>query len=341
LEDLVDPTDGVPPILPSDDSVLAQQVSDAKRKTQLVLQQCEATKTDVDNRIERLHGVSRNEEFSTIPTLARDRLVNLPREELLQRTEEFIQSHEAWQKVLRNEIETLAKDKDLVVRALDGVAASAVRLLGKAERASVMPDAFPGWTGQPFLRITAHPVTEPAARRDRLAALVTRLVAEKAIPTGHALASAALREVGGPIRATLLKPEAPLRPDRHDITEFGTFSGGEKMTAAVLLYVTLAQLRMRGREEHARDREGGVLLLDNPFGTASRREFVELQLRLARQMGVQLIYTTGVNDLGALDVLPRILRLRKRHRDRRSGDLLLSQEPPEENVEGIQANLRS
>ena len=112
------------------------------------------------------------------------------------------------------------------------------------------------------------------------------------------------------------------------------------MTAAILLYATLAQLRIRGRDERSRDREAGVLLLDNPFGTASKREFVELQLRVARQMGVQLIYTTGVNDLGALDVLPRILRLRKRHRDRRSGDLLISQEQPEEHVEGVQANLR-
>ena len=334
LEDLIDPSDGMPPALPAEDSLLAQLVSDAKRQTQSLLQKYEVAGSEVDKRVELLHGIPRKEEFSAIPTIARERLVNLPREELLQRCGEFIQSHEVWQKVLRNEIETLSKDKDLVVRALDGVAASAVRLLGKAERASLMPDAFPGWTGQPFLRITAQPVTEPAARRDRLAALVSRLVEEKAIPTGHALASAALREVGGPIRATLLKPEDPLRPDRHDITEFGIFSGGEKMTAAVLLYVTLAQLRMRGREEHTREREAGVLLLDNPFGTASKREFVELQLRLSRQMGVQLIYTTGVNDLGALDVLPRILRLRKRHRDRRSGDLLLSQETPEEHVEG-------
>ena len=341
LEDLVDASDDRPPTLSDDDTVVSKLVSDAKRQTQSLLQKYEAAQAIIDTRVGLLNKVSRNEEFTAIPAIARERLANLPREELLQRCDEFVQSHEAWQKVLRDEIETLSKDKDLVVRALDGVAASAVRLLGKAERASIMPDAFPGWTGQPFLRITAQPVTEPAARRDRLAALVTRLVAEKAIPTGHALASAALREVGGTIRATLLKPEDPLRPDRHDITEFGTFSGGEKMTAAILLYVTLALLRIRGREDHTREREAGVLLLDNPFGTASKRGFVELQLRLARQMGVQLIYTTGVNDLGALDVLPRILRLRKRHRDRRSGDLLLSQEAPEEHVEGVQANLRA
>ena len=340
LEDIIDCSDGTPPALPEDDSLVSQMVSNAKRQTQLLFHKYQVARAVVDERLEQLHTVSRKEQFSAIPIIARERLANLPREELLQRCGEFIQSHEAWQKVLRNEIETLSKDKDLVVRALDGVAASAVRLLGKAEKASLMPDAFPGWTGQPFLRITAQPVTEPAARRDRLAALVSRLVAEKAIPTGHALASAALREVGGTIRATLLKPEDPLRPDRYDITEFGTFSEGEKMTAAVLLYVTLAQLRTRGREDHTRERQAGVLLLDNPFGTASKREFVELQLRLARQMGVQLIYTTGVNDLGALDVLPRILRLRKRHRDRRSGDLLISQELPEEHVEGVHANLR-
>lgn len=340
LEDLTELAQHPVPSLPTDDAVIGELVTQAKRQTRTLTVAHEAARKVVDERIDQLQRISRRPEFSSMPAVARDRLAGLPREELLQRCEEFIQSHEAWQKVLRNEIETLEKDKDLVVRALDGVGTSAVRLLDKAARASIMPDAFPGWTGQPFLRITSQPVTEPAARRDRLAALVSRLVSENAIPTGPALASAALREIGGSIRATLLKPEDPLRPDRHDITEFGTFSGGEKMTAAVLLYVTLAQLRIRGRDEHTREREAGVLLLDNPFGTASKREFVELQLRVARQMGVQLIYTTGVNDLGALDVLPRILRLRKRHRDRRSGDLLLSQQPPEEHVEGVQANLR-
>ena len=341
LEDLTEPGDAQVPALPEDDVRVAEIVAEAKRTTQRLQTAHEEANAVVTERLEGLQRVSRRPEFAAIPEIARDRLSAMPREELLQRCSEFIQSHEAWQRVLRNEIDTLAKDKDLVVRALDGVATAAVRLLARAERASLMPDSFPGWIGQPFLKISAHPVAEPAARRDRLAALVSRLISEKVLPTGHALASAALREIGGVIRATLLKPEDPLRPDRHDITEFKSFSGGERMTAAVLLYATLAQLRWRGRNEQSRDRAAGVLLLDNPFGTASKREFVDLQLRVARQMGVQLIYTTGVNDLGALDVLPRILRLRKHHRDRRSGDLLLSQETTEQRLEGVQANLRT
>lgn len=340
LDGLTDPAAGATPSLPEDDQAIATLVREAKSAIEQLTRTYQTADKIAGDRVQALLKITRQEEFASLPPTARERFASIPQGELLERTAEFVQGYEARQTVLRNEIETLAKDKDIVVRQLDGVATTALRLLGQAERASAMPDSFPGWTGLPFLRITTQPVTEPAARRDRLAALVDRLATEKAIPRGPALASLAVREIGGFIRATLLKPEDPLRPDRHDITEFATFSGGEKITAAILLYVTLAQLRSRGRHDFGRDREAGVLILDNPLGTASKREFVQLQLRVAQQMGVQLIFTTGVNDLGALDVLPRILRLRKRHRDARTGDLLLSQEAAEERIEGVHANLR-
>jgi hypothetical protein len=341
LDGLTDSSTGPMPALSDDEPAVAALVEVAKNTTADLANQHEAANEAANSSVQRLLGIGRRTEFTTIAATATEKLAALPQPELLQRCGELIQGYEARQKAVRFEVAIFAKDKDIAVRALDGVATSALRVLGQADRASTMPDSFLGWVGLPFLRITAHPIAEPAARRDRLAALVDRMVSEKAVPRGHELAAQAVREVGGLIRATLLKPEDPLRPDRHDITEFSTFSDGEKMTAAILLYVTLAQLRARGRHQQGREREAGVLILDNPFGTASKREFVELQLRVARQMDVQLIYTTGVNDLGALDVLPRILRLRKRHRDRRTGDLLLSQELPEEHVEAVQANLRS
>jgi hypothetical protein len=340
LDGLTDSAAGPTPSLPDDEQAIAGLVRQAKSIVEQLTRTWQRVEKITGERVQALLKITRREEFASLPSTARERFAMISQGELLERTAEFVQGYEARQIVLRNEIETLTKDKDIVVRQLDGVAATALRLLTQAERASTMPDSFPGWTGLPFLRITTQPVTEPAARRDRLAALVDRLASEKAIPRGAALASLAVREIAGSIRATLLKPEDPLRPDRHDITEFATFSGGEKMTAAILLYVTLAQLRSRGRHDFGQDREAGVLILDNPLGTASKREFVQLQLRVARQMGVQLIFTTGVNDLGALDVLPRILRLRKRHRDVRSGDLLLSQESVEEHIEGVQGNLR-
>ena len=94
------------------------------------------------------------------------------------------------------------------------------------------------------------------------------------------------------------------------------------------------------------DTSAGVLILDNPVGISSKEDFIRLQLDLARQMGVQLLYTTGVNDLGALSVLPMIVRLRNQSRDRVTGDLLVTEESSkstsaEGKVEGVRVAWRA
>jgi hypothetical protein len=60
-----------------------------------------------------------------------------------------------------------------------------------------------------------------------------------------------------------------------------------------------------------------VLVLDNPVGACSHPELLELQRDMARSHGVQLVYTTGVEDLEALARLPNVLRLRNAHADLR------------------------
>jgi hypothetical protein len=62
-----------------------------------------------------------------------------------------------------------------------------------------------------------------------------------------------------------------------------------------------------------------VLLLDNPIGRASRVSFLELQREVARAMGIQLVYTTGVQDLEAVGALPNVIRLRNERVDRNTG----------------------
>jgi hypothetical protein len=69
-----------------------------------------------------------------------------------------------------------------------------------------------------------------------------------------------------------------------------------------------------------------VLVLDNPIGRASRTSFLELQRDVARSMGVQLLYTTGVNDYEALHVLPNVIRLRNERVDRNSGHQVVEAE---------------
>jgi hypothetical protein len=68
-------------------------------------------------------------------------------------------------------------------------------------------------------------------------------------------------------------------------------------------------------------------LLDNPIGSASRVTFINLQLDVARAMGVQLIYTTGVNDYEALRPLPNLIRLKNDRVNRNNGQHVVELDP--------------
>ena len=86
------------------------------------------------------------------------------------------------------------------------------------------------------------------------------------------------------------------------------FSGGQLLTAAIILYCTMAWLRASERGQAQRP-HAGVLFLDNPIGRASAGYLLELQLTVAKKLGVQLVYTTGLFDTNALSVFPLIVRL--------------------------------
>src|SRR4029078_5349819 len=58
-----------------------------------------------------------------------------------------------------------------------------------------------------------------------------------------------------------------------------------------------------------RSAHAGVLCLDTPSARASARYLLELQFGVARALGVQLVYTTGLFDAGALNAFPLVIRL--------------------------------
>jgi hypothetical protein len=107
----------------------------------------------------------------------------------------------------------------------------------------------------------------------------------------------------------VLKPNSDLAVEPVEVTQPGKLFGGEKPTVCAALYCTLARLRAvnRGQGKGALD---GTLVLDNPLGTASHVALLRLQRDVAAAHGVQLVYTTGVEDLGAVGQSPNVLRLR-------------------------------
>lgn len=200
------------------------------------------------------------------------------------------------------------KHRELLIQQMSSATEEGLSLLARAERQSKLPDSLPGLGGAQFLHISLSTPADPAARLDRLGGLVDEWINSGEIPSAMGIIQQAVRRLARPIRVKVLNPDPDLKSQSVDIAEMTRFSGGERLTCAILLYCTLAQLRARHRGMSRSP--SSVLLLDNPIGRASRPKFLELQRAVAKEMGVQLIYTTGVDDYGALHALPNVIRLK-------------------------------
>ena len=86
-------------------------------------------------------------------------------------------------------------------------------------------------------------------------------------------------------------------------------SGGEALTTAVLLYSLLTSMRQRRRNKKD-DRLPAFLIADNPLGVCNRSDFLDTQLKVARAMGIQCIYFTGINDRESLGLFQHRVAIR-------------------------------
>ena len=89
-------------------------------------------------------------------------------------------------------------------------------------------------------------------------------------------------------------------------------SGGEALTTAVLLYTLLTFMRQKRRKKE--DRIPAFLIADNPLGVCNRSDFLDAQLKVARAMGIQCVYFTGINDRESLGLFDHRVAIRKSER---------------------------
>jgi hypothetical protein len=232
---------------------------------------------------------------------------------------------------LDDDLANIGRHRSGIVTRLQGMVGEALRTLRLAGRLSQLPDGLSDWSGQQFLRIRFDDVDD-VELTTRLGDVVDRTAVEHTGKGGTARErrdglGLLLRGVRAAMpkgeRVEMLKPDAVLRTERLRVSEIrDVFSGGQQLTAAIVLYCTMAALRAnqrgQGRRQHA-----GVLFLDNPIGRASAGYLLELQFGVAQALGVQLIYTTGLFDAGALSAFPLIVRLRN-DADLRAGRKYLS-----------------
>lgn len=98
-------------------------------------------------------------------------------------------------------------------------------------------------------------------------------------------------------------------------------SGGEKLTAAIMIYMTLDRLSaLYGRGNPGEPDAGRTLLLDNPIGPCNLRDFLEFQRAVAASCGIQLVILSGINDPGVVSLYPRVITVQNLHQDRKTGE---------------------
>jgi hypothetical protein len=211
-------------------------------------------------------------------------------------------------------LRSLDVHRDNVVNHTVGMVRGALRSLARFSALSKLPEDLGAWSAHRFIEVGPKaPADErdDAVMRDRVGRAVDAVIAAgTASISGSDLLWRAMREVVGPagFRARVLKPSPTFSTERIGVDRMRKWSGGEKVTMALLLFVTVARLRAANR---GRDMAGaGALVLDNPLGKANYVLFLELQRRVAAAAGVQLVFLTGVADMKAVGLFPNVVRMR-------------------------------
>lgn len=210
---------------------------------------------------------------------------------------------------LSDDITKLDTYRQLLLESLGDAVRSAHASLRRARTKSTLPEGLGAWSHQPFLKLNVDLPSDAAELQGRLRRFANDLIEQSkaGLPTGATLVCRSLlacteREV----RVEVLKPNKAQRLQYVPITDMATLSGGMRATAAIAMFCTLARVRAAN---HGGRVGVGTLILDNPIGDANATYLVTLQRLVAHTSEVQLIYTTGVNDMDAIRLFPVLNRL--------------------------------
>ncbi|UQS25551.1 hypothetical protein L1857_23415 [Amycolatopsis thermalba] len=303
------------------------------RKLNTTLTDAEAAVDAAEKRVraaaDALAQYATDKRFEKLASPVRQQIVSVRRDSLPSHAREWSAALKPRLRTLTDDLAQIDRHRSGIVARLQGMVEGALRMLRSAQRLSRLPEGLGGWSGQEFLRIRFGDPEEP-----QLSEALGQVVDEAALGRtsdgrdvkrdGMSLVLRGVRAaVPKGFRVDILKPDSVLRTERQRVSEIrDVFSGGQQLTAAIILYCTLAALRANNRGM-VRNRHSGVLFLDNPIGRASAGYLLELQRVVAEALGVQLIYTTGLFDAGALSEFPLIVRLRN-DADLRAGRKYLS-----------------
>lgn len=223
-------------------------------------------------------------------------------------------------KSIEHDLSRLDDDLQACVAELDRLLSTALHIVRRMLRHGRIPAHVPRFGNEPVFRMSADlSRIEPARRSEVLRSYIADLAEADRIPeTGQEIAAELVERMTAGLGRTslglrLLKPKGEGDTEHMPIDRI-TVSGGELLTAAMMIYLVIARLRVE--EAHGTGGETGILIMDNPLGKANKTLLLKTQIGLADAMGIQLFYATGVQDPSALAEFENIVRLRRNRQSR-------------------------
>lgn len=225
----------------------------------------------------------------------------------------------------RSEIASIETDEADLVRQFDVAVDDLRQKLQKLGPCSRVPDGFGAWSGRDFFLVNmTEEVRSTDARRAMIRDYIQRLVADdnaRIPPSAELLKACAHAVFDGNLAIKAFKPAMGFPLGRHAMLDILQSSGGEKLTAAIMIYMTLDRLSaVYGRGQTGAPEAGRTLLLDNPIGPCNLRDFLEFQRAVAASCGIQLVILSGINDPGVVSLYPRVITVQNLHQDRKTGE---------------------
>lgn len=220
---------------------------------------------------------------------------------------------------VRHHVATFDARVDALADTVYASIADLLREVRRTVRESQLPNtpAMGRWAGADLLQLTGLDTLKVEQRRAAIAATLRgwfnpeRPEDRPRNFDGDDVVHDLLRAVTPQFTARILIPSDPLDPEHKPVDHLALeTSGGEGVTVALILASLLAS-----RRASARGHRRTTLLLDNPFAKVTKPEFLRLARDVADELDVQLVAFTGIRDLGALTVFPRLTQLRVSRRE--------------------------
>lgn len=213
---------------------------------------------------------------------------------------------------IQDSVAAMQSDFDACSEEVSELMRKGLSLLQKATDVTV-PESAPYVGGKKVLRLDKRlgSIT-PEKRKDVIRAYLNRLIETHTLPARGSDMAADLTSL---LYANQLLGIHVLKMVPDEALQYVAInrianSGGEGIVMAMFLYAVISRLRSDTLTK-GQMVGGGPLLLDNPFAKASQGAMWKAQRLLAQAMGLQLIFTTAIQDYNALGEFNNFKRIRK------------------------------